>query len=143
MKKHLLIVGLIFTFPFSPATAVTKCVALNSGTECSYVYPGAYAVDWTLNCTSNGTNITISGISQCSSTSGSIDGQTTTSLTVNNGTDDKYCWCKLVSPGVSPWVFHNTITNADFCARNCARDCALDSRDNKSFRTAMFGNLSD
>ena len=70
MKKHLLIVGLMFTFPFSPATAVTKCVALNSGTECSYVYPGAYAVDWTLNCTSNGTNITISGISQCSSTSG-------------------------------------------------------------------------
>ncbi len=103
-----------------PASAVTKCVKLSSSTTCSYVNPGTYVVDWTSNCTSSGTSVAISGISQCSSTSGSSVGQKATALKISGGTDDKYCWCKMVSPAVSSWVFSTGDGSASGCAISCA-----------------------
>ena len=127
----------------TPASAVTKCVKLSSSTTCSYVNPGAYVVDWTSNCTSSGTSVAISGVSQCSSTSGSSVGQKATALKISGGTDDKYCWCKMVSPAVSSWVF-TTLTDSAFpCAHNCASSCAYRAALNASFRSALFSGLGD
>ena len=127
----------------TPASAVTKCVKLSSSTTCSYVNPGNYVVDWTSNCTSSGTSVAISGISQCSSTSGSSVGQKATSLKISGGTDDKDCWCKMVSPAVSSWVFYSGLGSASNCAANCAFDCAIYAAIHASFRSALFSGLGD
>lgn len=127
----------------TPAMAVTKCVKLSSSTTCSYVDPGDYVVDWTSNCTSSGTSVAISGISQCSSTSGSSTGQKATSLEISGGTDDKYCWCKMVSPAVSSWVFYYAYGSASFCAYDCAYSCTYNAAGNAAFRSALFSGLSD
>ena len=127
----------------TPASAVTKCVKLSSSTTCSYVNPGTYVVDWTSNCTSSGTSVAISGISQCSSTSGSSVGQKATALKISGGTDDKYCWCKMVSPAVSSWVFSGVYGSASACAYDCAGSCAFDAAGNASFRSALFSGLGD
>lgn len=127
----------------TPASAVTKCVKLSSSTTCSYVNLGTYVVDWTSNCTSSGTSVAISGISQCSSTSGSSVGQKATALKISGGTDDKYCWCKMVSPAVSSWVFGSGIGSASGCASLCARNCAGYAAHNASFRAALFSGLGD
>ncbi len=143
MKKHLIIAGIICVASIPSAYAVTKCVKLSSSTTCSYVNPGNYVVDWTSNCKSSGTSVAISGISQCSSTSGSSTGQKATSLEISGGTDDKYCWCKMVSPAVSTWVFDNGLGSAANCAINCAYACAGDVASFASFRSALFSGLSD
>ena len=140
--KTLFLLVIAITF-CQPVYAVTKCVKLTSSTTCTYVNPGYNVVDWTSNCTTSGTSVAISGISQCSSTSGSSTGQTATSLEISGGTDDKYCWCKMVSPAVSSWVFYNVYGSASFCARNCANFCASSAANDASFRSALFSNLSD
>ena len=127
----------------TPASAVTKCVKLSSSTTCSYVNPGTYVVDWTSNCTSSGTSVAISGISQCSSTSGSSVGQKATALKISGGTDDKYCWCKMVSPAVSSWVFAADSGSASYCAYSCASNCAANAAYDASFRSALFSGLGD
>ena len=127
----------------TPASAVTKCVKLSSSTTCSYVNTGTYVVDWTSNCTSSGTSVAISGISQCSSTSGSSVGQKATALKISGGTDDKYCWCKMVSPAVSSWVFRYAFGSASYCATDCADLCAYYAAGNASFRAALFSGLGD
>ena len=142
MKKHLLIAGLLCAAIIPPAFAVTKCVKLSSSTTCSFVEPGYNVVDWTSNCTTSGTSIAIRGISQCSSTSGSSIGQTATALEISGGTDDKYCWCKMVSPAVSSWVYNNVL-GTSYCGYRCAYSCAYRAADNASFRSALFDNLSD
>ena len=143
MKKHLIIAGIICVASIPPAYAVTKCVKLSSSTTCSHVNPGTYVVDWTSNCTSRGTSVAISGISQCSSTSGSSTGQKATSLEISGGTDDKYCWCKMVSPAVSSWVFNYDRGSASNCAYSCANGCANFAARDAAFRSALFSGLSD
>lgn len=144
MKSKILIAGLICLATIPPASAVTKCVKLSSSTTCSQVKPGTYVVDWTSNCTSSGTSVAISGVSQCSSTSGSSVGQKATALKISGGTDDKYCWCKMVSPAVSSWVFFNNYVSASICASACAAYCANSvAASSASFRSALFSNLSD
>ena len=143
MKKHLIIAGIICAASIPPAYAVTKCVKLTSSTTCSYVNPGNYVVDWTSNCTSSGTSVAISGISQCSSTSGSSNGQKATVLEISGGTDDKHCWCKMVSPAVSSWVFSRSRPSADDCASNCADFCAHFAAYYSAFQSGLFSGLSD
>lgn len=143
LPKQILLCGTFVMFCV-PAYAVTKCVKLSSSTTCSYVDPGTYVVDWTSNCTSSGTSVAISGISQCSSTSGSSVGQKATALEISGGTDDKYCWCKMVSPAVSSWVFVYGYGSASGCADGCALDCAYYvAGTNAAFRSALFSGLSD
>ena len=143
MKSKILIAGLICLATIPPVSAVTKCVKLSSSTTCSYVNPGTSVVDWTSNCTSSGTSVAISGISQCSSTSGSSNGQKATVLEISGGTDDKYCWCKMVSPAVSSWVFTTPTDSAFPCVHNCASSCAYRAALNASFRSALFSGLGD
>ena len=142
LPKQILLCGTFVMFCV-PAYAVTKCVKLTPSTTCSYVNSGFYVVDWTANCTSSGTSVAISGISQCSSTSGSSTGQKATSLEISGGTDDTYCWCKMVSPAVSSWVFFSDYGSASDCAYYCAYFCADRAAYSAAFRSGLFSELSD
>ena len=145
MKSKIIITGAILcAITTTGVHAVTKCVALNSNTTCppsTSSYIGH--TDWAATCTTNGVSIPISGIGICSSLRGSSIGQTATELNTSSTSDDnKYCWCKMTSPAVSRWVLHNPNASTS-CDRYCANFCANDVQSNASFRSAMFGSLSD
>ena len=141
MKKHLIIAGIICAASIPPAYAVTKCVKLTSSTTCTSHSAGAGQSNWSATCG----GIKIQGVAFCGSQKGGSDGATTESVTTSSNPDNnKYCWCKMVSPAVSSWVFYNyPSTSAGYCAFNCAYDCANAARYNASVRSALFSGLSD
>lgn len=147
MKKYLIIAGLVCVASIPPATAVTKCVALNqSNTKCGQQVPALNVADWTTPCTTNETEIQISGIGICSATAGTASqmGKTATSLNMaSTAADNKYCWCRMISPVVSRWVFRWPMQSADDCSENCAGYCVWNGMQNRSYLSGMFGNLSD
>ena len=140
MKKNLLIAGLIGVATIPPATAVTKCVKLNSSTTCS-TSSGEYGQsNWSATCG----GVSIQGVAFCGSQNGGSVGATTDAVTTSSTSDNnKYCWCKMTSPAVSRWVFYSADTSAGDCAHACAANCAYIARYPASFRSGLFGSLSD
>ena len=147
MKSKILIAGAILcAITTTGAHAVTKCVALNSSsTTCATDYTQYQKrTDWAATCTTNGVSTPISGIGICSSTKGGSTGGTATELDTSYAPDENHnCWCRMISPAVSRWVFNRSDLPAGDCAQLCAYYCAIAVRDFASFRSAMFGSLSD
>lgn len=140
MKKHLIIVGIICAASISPAYAVTKCVKLTSSTTCTS-YSGAVGQsNWSMTCG----GIEIQGVAFCSSQDGGSTGTISETVTTSSTSDNnKHCWCKMVSPAVSSWVFDHSRTSAGSCAYACAGSCASTARNFASFRSWLFSGLSD
>ena len=148
MKLKIIITGAIFCVVTTTSVhAVTKCVALNSSsTTCtSDASQNTGHPEWNATCTTNGVSTPISGIGVCSSTSGSSIGQTATELATSSTSGaNKYCWCKMISPAVSArWVFYARFGSVDSCVWGCAQGCADYLKEYASFRSGMFGSLSD
>ena len=138
MKKHLIIAGIICAASIPPAYAVTKCVKLTSSTTCTS--PSGNGSNWSVTCG----GIEIQGVSFCGSQDGYAIGATSETVTTGLTSDDnKNCWCKMVSPAVSSWVFNRSAPSAGNCAYNCAIGCAAYAQGKASFRSALFSGLSD
>ena len=145
ISKLFLIAGaMLCAITTTGAHAVTKCVALNSSTTCtSSPTQYQYHTDWADTCTTNGVSTPISGIGICSSTKGAYQYATATKLDISSTSDDnKYCWCRMISPAVSRWVY-SSYSSAGVCAQLCAANCATNVRDLAAFRSALFRYLSD
>ena len=147
MKKQIIIIaGLVSVIMTPPASAVTKCVALNSSsTTCTSDFlQYEYHIDWAATCTTNGVSTPISGIGICSGTQGASQYATATELdTFLTSDDNRYCWCRMISPAVSRWVFYGSTASAGVCDRRCAYICANVIHGVEAFRSALFGSLSD
>ena len=140
MKKHLIIVGIICSATIPPAYAVTKCVKLTPSTTCTSYSGATGQSNWSATCG----GIEIQGVAFCGSQKGGSIGATTETVTTSpNSDDNKNCWCKMVSPAVSSWVFRISRSYAGSCADYCANDCAISARDIPAFRLALFSGLSD
>ena len=140
MKKHLLIAGLICVATIPPAMAVTKCVKLSSSTTCPDYSGATGQSNWSATCG----GISIQGVAFCGSQNGGSAGATTDAVTTSStSNDNKYCWCKMVSPAVSRWVFNLALASAGFCANRCAYYCAGIAQSSASFRSGLFSGLSD
>ena len=136
MKKHLIIAGIICAASIPPAYAVTKCVKLTPSTTCTT--PSGSGSNWSATCG----GIEIQGVAFCGSTNGGSIG--TKSETVESAYDyNTYCWCKMVSPAVSSWVFSYSSPHAYQCVDYCASDCVNRALSNFAFRSALFSGLSD
>ena len=146
MKLKIILAGAIFcAMVAAPAHAVTKCVALNSSTTCTSSYSQYQGhTDWAATCTTNGVKTPISGIGICSSTQGpGYHIATATELDTSVTSDDNnYCWCRMISPAVSRWVFYYSRPTAG-CAWHCASECASYVQADAAFRSVLFGSLSD
>ena len=140
MKKHLIIVGIICAASIPPAYAVTKCVKLTPSTTCTS-YSGVNGQsNWSATCG----GIEIQGVAFCGSQKGGSIGATTETVTTSTTSDDnKNCWCKMVSPAVSSWVFFYSDSSAGSCAYHCATSCAYYAQSSASFRSGLFSGLSD
>ena len=122
-----------------PASAVTKCVKLNSSADC-YSIGITGESNWSASCNS----VPVAGVAFCGSQNGGSFGATTDAVTASSSSDDnKYCWCKMVSPAVSQWVFCRAYGSAGNCISDCADMCNSYGLYDYSFRSAMFGSLSD
>ena len=138
MKKHLLIAGLICMATIPPVSAVTKCVKLSSSTTCSNYSGATGQSNWSVTCG----GVSVQGVAFCGSQSGGSQGATSTTVTISSTVDNnKYCWCKMVSPAVSSWVFASDLPGSS-CYNVCPYQCAYAIND-ASFRSGMFGSLSD
>ena len=135
MRKFIVFIFALFIC--GTTNAATMCVKLNASKNCSFKSPGYYTSDWTSTCSS----VAVSGIGYCSSKDGGTRGTKSSSLTVSDTVEEnKYCWCKMVSPAVSSWVFHIGTNTAAICARYCTYYCASIFTDS-DFRSAMFSDL--
>ena len=148
MKKLLTLtaVGTILTMP---AMAVKKCVALDASvTTCTATTSVQGKGDWSATCTTDGKTVTIEGVGMCSAylagsgENGYSNGSITT-LSSTSSVSNKRCWCKMIKPAVSYWVYVSEYTNASTCAYYCADECRIRARSNSEFRSVMFSNLSD
>ena len=141
MKKHLIIAGIICSATIPPAYAVTKCVKLTSSTTCTSHSGAVGQSNWSATCG----GIEIQGVAFCGSQNGGSIGATTETVTTSFTSDDnKYCWCKMVSPAVSSWVFYDESgTSASDCPYFCAMYCANVAKANPPFRSGLFSGLSD
>ena len=138
MKKHLIIAGIICAASIPPAYAVTKCVKLTPSTTCTT--SSGNGSNWSATCG----GIAIQGVAFCGYQDGGSEGKTSENVTASStSNNNKYCWCKMVSPAVSPWVFGTPLTSAGLCADNCADQCAFRARYSTAFRSGLFSGLSD
>ncbi len=116
--------------------ALTKCVQLGTGTSCDQPDLGSlqYSVDWGTSChnSNNGNGrISISGIGACSSSSGSFGtrlsristGYTASDTDPTSTDDNKYCWCRILEPAVSYWMYVANFSTASRCHSDCAVAC--------------------
>ncbi|MBR2393285.1 MAG: hypothetical protein IKB05_02235 [Alphaproteobacteria bacterium] len=127
MKKLLFLtaVGAILA---TPAVAVQKCVALDASMSCSASNWEEFenVADWELPCTTNGTSVILKGVFACSKIPGDMPGETRDFLpTTSYETigQDVNCWCKMISPAMSSWIYVDTSVDSDSCNMFCASLC--------------------
>ena len=92
---------------------------------------------------------TVFGIATCVDTAGSSN-QVVAELKSSDGTvatggerSGRYCWCQMIHPARSRWVFLNVYGSVAVCRSGCARDCGFNGRTGSGFRSAVFGSLGD
>ena len=145
MKSQMLIIaGVMCTTLSAPAFGVVQCVALNENTTIAEVTANQGEIGWTA--VPNGTYAYIQGVGVCSNDGeASRLGETSWTVTAStNVADNKYCWCKMISPAVSNWVLTDILDDGDECHYNCAHKCGLDLRFNSSrLLSGLFSNLSE
>ncbi len=83
----------------------------------------------------------LSGIAVCNGTSGTWGVATQTNF--ESGTTGVNCWCKMLSPANSLWVYRYASTSTSICASDCAVDCGYAIYTNASYRGGLFGSLNN
>ncbi|MBQ8255805.1 MAG: hypothetical protein IJY99_02460 [Alphaproteobacteria bacterium] len=139
--------GVVFLFVIACTTnamSLEQCVKLSptSGT-CTSVSSEYRDVDAIVNC--SGTQVTI--VSTCAMTTGTADVTALDDIVISSAApaNNKYCWCKIVSPVTSKWVYRYMYSTNINCAYSCVRGCAnaflyAESQD-VTFRTTAYSNL--
>ena len=146
MKKLLTLtaVGAILA---APAMAVQKCVALNSLASTCTSTPANGNADWSATCASTpDTSVPIKGIAMCSNQKADAQYGTSDAITTVSSTTDKtnaHCWCKMVEPAVSSWVYLYEAESASSCAYFCSNNCAGYAWRAFAFRYVLFGSLAN
>lgn len=131
-----------------PGWAVNKYVNLYPNSQCQTPKYTEFGSEWSVWCAgygswSNGSQV--SGIGICIDGSGGTDYGYSTSYLVpssGNGTD---CWCKMLTPAVSQWVYAWSTRNESpgaNCYRDCSRKCA-EKLVSRELQSGMFSGLSD
>ncbi len=83
----------------------------------------------------------VSGIAVCNDTSGSW-GVASPQYDFESGTTGAKCWCKMLSPARSAWVYNGSYNSASQCATSCAY-CVNYVSSNADFRGGMFGSVGN
>ena len=154
MRKILFMIATAgaFNIVMTGANAATQCVALVPGgvPPCTTTSGEYNTTDWGANCTYNDKTTAVRGVAACSSDEHAL-GTTLLSLTQDsNNSKNIYCWCKMVAPVESKWVWGELDRfggngTAEDCRKLCAYACPRNLEDNGSLgadrRWAIFSNI--
>lgn len=78
----------------------------------------------------------------CSSDYSSV-GNTKNYLGVSTTTNDnRYCWCRMMVPVLSSWVYAASYSSGADCEQSCATSCASSFSGNSTFRSAIISGIS-
>ncbi len=86
----------------------------------------------------------ISGIGACSTNVASSQGGVASDQTnMTPYTGGTYCYCKMLRPIESPWVFsgYYSGSNYGYCANGCASECSVRAASAVALRRGLFGNI--
>ncbi len=143
--KKLLLLTIMGVSIATPATAVYKCISLLPTTTCRAGLASAGFVSWSGTAT-NG--LKYSGTATCAMTpSDNQKIQDTVYVSVSSqvntmNTENSICFCRLVSPAVSKYVWAYTYASELKCAEGCAISCSNQfATTNSSLRTDILMNL--
>ncbi len=137
----------------TPATAVQKCVALNADSDirCHSSNRNLFKrhVDWSTTCgdIDNISGVPIKGIAACSYVN-YLSNDSVLVYPIEDGVSNnqRYCWCKVISPAISGWVLYDDgsigqdFEDSEDCLTNCASSCAEISW---PMNEEIFKNLTD
>lgn len=142
LKKIVFIIFAIFLSV--PIGAAQRCIDFGDLSMWLNEYNAPLdSVDWSL----VWPHITVEGIGVCAETSGSVGDVLDTieydTSFFQSSNDNFYCWCRMLSPAVSKWVFHSYIGYADGCLEYCSTYCADEFIFSSDFREIMLGTLSN
>lgn len=123
-------------------TGIKKCIRLTNTTSCTKNSTGTLDVEWHATCASS---VPISGVGVCGSNTGSI-GNARTSINVSPTVTNNYnCWCRMIIPAVSRWIYmYNFGGDNEACQNSCADYCATHLGQSgyvSRFNTPMFSVL--
>ncbi len=122
MKNNLIRFGMIGALcaivHIAPANAVVKCVLRPN--NCLFILNTDDGDNmWSRRCSSGGNSLVITGISACARYMFDV----TESLNVDtNGDMNNSCYCKVLSPFESKWVWNGSYSG-DECAEECEKRC--------------------
>lgn len=121
--------------------AITRCLPLSANTSCTGNGRDSFnKVEWVATCN----NTPVHGIGLCSDTPGTTIGATG-QPTLTYSSDAQYCWCKMLYPAVSSWVFAFDFKAYGDCAQECSIQCEIKlgdkNTDGTNFRQAIFHGL--
>ncbi len=120
------------------ASAATKCI---KPPQCSVeVVRGL--IDWVGTCTDGST---FNGLAGCSNVAGAVQYETISKLTLQNSSTDnsgnRYCWCRMVSPAVSDWVYLADFGDSADCSYWCSFQCGNSYRHQPGLNAAIVSTL--
>ena len=83
----------------------------------------------------------VSGIGGCYSAVGTTQGQVATNqVDITPYSSGTYCYCKMLRPISSPWVYSGYNGNLNYCASLCASYCSSYVGTVVAVRLGLFGN---
>lgn len=144
MKKIFAFI-LIFMVAYA-AHATTMCVHSDSyvatlvrsrdGLSTTVGADGKFTVTFDYFTSSLNTSV-LDGVAACNEITGTAN---TADGTVSTSTSDtgQNCWCSMVMPLVSDWVYSGAYASDAACASNCTTACANNVKTSATFRGAMF-----
>ncbi|MBE6459887.1 MAG: hypothetical protein E7009_02790 [Alphaproteobacteria bacterium] len=144
MKKILFFCAVIAMSTMTVMANVYKCTYYDSSATVEMDSTADTKADWSGTLTNlDGTTVRMEGVVSCSKNRGSAIGATVdvlTTATSDESTSHLNCWCKMVRPFVSKWVYVAYSGSTARCARYCSHHCATFIRDDATVRDALFLN---
>ena len=123
-------------------TYVAVLVPESDGVSSTYDNSGNWTVtfDYTTAGLNLATTSNVAGVSSCNEIPGTVNSAAGYISASSNDTG-QYCWCEMVKPLISEWVFAYEYADDSTCASSCTAKCANVVETVSAFRTAMYGNI--
>ena len=125
-----------------PNMYVAVLVPESDGVSSTYDNSGNWTVtfDYTTAGVNSATTSNVAGVSSCNEIPGTVN-SAAGYISASSSDTGKYCWCEMVKPLVSEWVFAYEYADDSTCASSCTAKCANVVETVSAFRTAMYGNI--
>ena len=141
-----IIISLFIIFATATSYAANKCVALGAAASCEYGDPAGSQSDWSSNCSLDGNSIKVRGVATCGHNGHPdlVAGKIMDSVEfANNASWNVACFCKIVQPVTSHWVYAQQYGDANTlgCTTDCAKACSGMMSGDSTFRTSILSVL--